>query len=150
MGTGDTLPFSHLFLNLSVVTPDTCTTPRNGPQNRQKRKNYIGVNIIKHVLTLSFNTIPELARVLSMLGNEQRLAILGSVSGDAKYAREIAEELGISRPLVNIYLKQLEKLGLVEATSRTSEEPPYLRRYYRAVPFELVVNTETIEKLRRE
>ncbi len=101
------------------------------------------------MLTLSFNTIPELARVLSMLGNEQRLAILGSVSSDAKYAREIAEELGISRPLVNIYLKQLEKLGLVEATSRTSEEPPYLRRYYRAVPFELVVNTETIQQLQR-
>jgi len=100
-------------------------------------------------LTLYFNTIPELARVLGMLGNEQRLAILRSISSEEKYAREIAEELGISRPLVNIYLKQLEKLGLVEATSRTSEEPPYLRRYYRAVPFELVVNLEMIERLRR-
>jgi ArsR family transcriptional regulator len=101
------------------------------------------------VLTLSFNTLPELARVLGMLGNEQRLAILQSVSSEEKFAREIAEELGISRPLVNIYLKQLEKLGLVEAASRTSEEPPYLRRYYRAVPFELVLNTDLIETLPR-
>ena len=101
------------------------------------------------MLTLHFNTLPELARVLSLLGNEQRLAILRSIAGEEKYAREIAEELGISRPLVNIYLKQLEKIGLVTAASRTSEEPPYLRRYYRAVPFELVVNMEIIGKLQR-
>ena len=100
-------------------------------------------------MTFSFSTLPELARLLSLLGNEQRLAILGAIAADEKYAREIAEELGISRPLVAIYLRQLEKLGLAEGISRTSDEPPYLRRYYRAVPFELVLNLDVIMSLPR-
>ena len=101
------------------------------------------------MLTVSFSALPELARLLSLLGNEQRLAILRTIAIDEKYAREIAEELGISRPLAAIYLRQLEKLGLAEGISRTSEEPQYLRRYYRAVPFELVLNLDTILSLQR-
>jgi ArsR family transcriptional regulator len=101
------------------------------------------------MLTLSFSTLPELAGLLSLLGNEQRLAILRTIATEEKYAREIAEELGISRPLVAIYLRQLEKLGLAEGISRTSDEPPYLRRYYRAVQFELVLNLDTIMSLQR-
>ncbi len=100
-------------------------------------------------MTLSFSTLPELARLLSLLGNEQRLAVIGAIASDEKYAREIAEELGISRPLAAIYLRQLEKLGLVEGISRTSDEPPYLRRYYRAVPFELMLNLDIITSLER-
>ncbi|MFA5254955.1 MAG: winged helix-turn-helix domain-containing protein [Methanoregula sp.] len=95
-------------------------------------------------------TLPELARTLSFLGNEQRLCILRAISQKEKFAREIAEEVGISRPLVNIYLKQFEKAGLVTGTNRVSEEPPYLKRYYRAVPFELVVNLDVIEKMEKD
>jgi ArsR family transcriptional regulator len=91
-------------------------------------------------------TLPELARILSFLGNEQRLCILRAIFRQEKFAREIAEEVGISRPLVNIYLKQFEKAGLVTGTNRVSEEPPYLKRYYRAVPFELIVNLDVLEK----
>ena len=99
---------------------------------------------------LSPKSIPELAKLLSFLGNEQRLNILKAIVHDEKFAREISEEVGISRPLVNIYLKQFEKAGLVTGTNRVSEEPPYLRRYYRAVPFELVVNLDRIEKTGEE
>ncbi|MDD4483404.1 MAG: winged helix-turn-helix domain-containing protein [Methanoregula sp.] len=95
-------------------------------------------------------TLPELARTLSFLGNEQRLCILRAISQKEKFAREIAEEVGISRPLVNIYLKQFEKAGLVTGTNRVSEEPPYLKRYYKAVPFELVVNLDVIEKMEKD
>ena len=95
-------------------------------------------------------TLPELARILSFLGNEQRLCILRAISLEEKFAREIAEEVGISRPLVNIYLKQFEKAGLVTGTNRISDEPPYLKRYYRAVPFELIVNLDVIEKQEKD
>jgi ArsR family transcriptional regulator len=96
---------------------------------------------------LSPASIPELAQLLSFLGNEQRLNILRAISRKEKFAREISEEVGISRPLVNIYLKQFEKAGLVVGTNRVSEEPPYLKRYYKAVPFELVVNLDLVKKM---
>ncbi|MFA6364152.1 ArsR/SmtB family transcription factor [Methanoregula sp.] len=96
---------------------------------------------------LSPTSIPELAKLLSFLGNEQRLNILMAISREEKFAREISEEVGISRPLVNIYLKQFEKAGLVVGTNRVSDDPPYLKRYYKAVPFELMVNLDLIEKM---
>ena len=101
------------------------------------------------MLTVSFSTVSELARLLSLLGNEQRLAVFWAIADDEKYAREIAEELGISRPLAAMYLRQLEKSGLAVGASRTSDEPPYLRRCYRAVPFEVVLNLNTILSLER-
>jgi ArsR family transcriptional regulator len=70
-----------------------------------------------------------------------------AISREEKFAREISEEVGISRPLVNIYLKQFEKAGLVVGTNRVSDDPPYLKRYYKAVPFELMVNLDLIEKM---
>ncbi|MFA7153146.1 MAG: winged helix-turn-helix domain-containing protein [Methanoregulaceae archaeon] len=93
------------------------------------------------------SSLQELAGFLSFLGNEQRLNILRAIVREEKYAREISEELGISRPLVNIYLKQLEKAGLVVGENRVSDNPPYLKRYYRALPFELVVNMDLLGTL---
>lgn len=95
---------------------------------------------------LSPTSVTELAHLLSFLGNEQRLNILKAIIHEEKYAREISEEVGISRPLVNIYLKQFEKAGLVTGTNRVAQEPPYLKRYYKAVPFELIVSLDRIEK----
>lgn len=95
-------------------------------------------------------SIPELAQLLSFFGNEQRLNILKTIIHEEKFAREISEEVGISRPLVNIYLKQFEKAGLVVGTNRVAEEPPYLKRYYKAVPFKLVVNLDLLRKIGEE
>jgi len=104
----------------------------------------------KHICTckmITTSTIPELSKLLAFLGNEQRLRILKSIAEEEKYAREISEELSISRTLVNIYLKQLERAGLVTGTSRVTDDPPLMRRYYRAVPFELVVSLDAIKKM---
>ena len=97
---------------------------------------------------LSPSSIPELARSLSFLGNEQRLNILRAIVREEMFAREISEKVGLSRPLVNIYLKQLEREGLVTGSNRISEEPPYLRRYYRAVPFDLTVDLALITMIK--
>jgi len=96
---------------------------------------------------LSPSSVSELAKLLGFLGNEHRLNILKAIARDEKFAREISEEVGISRPLVNIYLKQFEKAGLVIGTNRVAVEPPYLKRYYQAVPFELAVNLDLIREL---
>ena len=99
---------------------------------------------------LAIDTIPELAGICKFLGNVQRLYILKSIAEQEKYAREISEEVLISRPLVNIYLKQFEKRGLVSSRGEESEESPYFRKYYRAVPFELVVSLNVIRNTKEE
>jgi ArsR family transcriptional regulator len=108
------------------------------------------VNTIKHMSELAIDTIPELAEICKFLGNVQRLYILKSIAEQEKYAREISEEVLISRPLVNIYLKQFEKRGLVSSRGEESEEAPYFKKYYRAVPFELVVSLDVIRNAKEE
>ncbi len=100
------------------------------------------------MLKFAISTITELSKLLGFLGNEQRLNILKTIAEREKYAREISEELGISRPLVNIYLKQFEKFGLVKGRNEVSEDAPYFRRYYKSVPFELVVSLEAIQNMK--
>lgn len=102
------------------------------------------------MLRLTIKSTKELADILGFLGNEQRLAILKTITTEEKYAREISEKLGISRPLVNIYLKQLEKLGLVSSRSVVSDEQPYFKKYYKSVPFELFVSLEMIQNITEE
>jgi ArsR family transcriptional regulator len=102
------------------------------------------------MLRLTINSISELSKLLGFLGNEQRLSILKTISRQEKYAREISEELGISRPLVNIYLKQFEKFGLVKGRSEVSEKSPYFRKYYKSVPFELVLSLDVIQNMKEE
>lgn len=95
-------------------------------------------------------TLPKLAEILGFLGNDQRLRILTNIAYQEKFAREISEELDISRPLVAIYLKQLEKHGLVKGTDQRCDEPPYHRRYYRAQPFEFTLNLKTLTQAEQE
>jgi ArsR family transcriptional regulator len=102
------------------------------------------------MLRLTLNSLPELSKLLGFLGNEQRLSILKTIAVQEMYAREISEEIGLSRPLVNIYLKQFEKLGLVKGRSEVSEEAPYFRKYYKSVPFELIVSLEVIQNMRED
>lgn len=102
------------------------------------------------MLRFAISTVSELSKLLGFLGNEQRLCVLKTIAVQEKYAREISEELGISRPLVNIYLKQFEKLGLVKGRSEVSDESPYFRRYYKSVPFELVVSLEVVQNIKEE
>jgi ArsR family transcriptional regulator len=97
---------------------------------------------------LSPSSVPDLARILGFLGNEQRLNILQVIAREEMFAREISEKVGISRPLVNIYLKQLEREGFVAGTNRISEDPPYLRRYYHALPFEITVDLDLIKSMK--
>lgn len=96
------------------------------------------------------HTLPEIAGILGFLGNEQRLRILTAIASEEKFAREISEELNISRPLVTIYLKQLEKHGLVKGTDQRCNEPPYHRRYYRTQPFKLTLSPETLTQAEQE
>jgi ArsR family transcriptional regulator len=102
------------------------------------------------MLKYAINSPKELAERLRFLGNEQRLRVLKCIATKEKYAIEISRELGISRPLVNIYLKQLEEKGLVEGRPFVSEKPPYFVKYYRAKPFELIVSRGLLKGLKEE
>jgi len=72
--------------------------------------------------------------MLSALANPHRLRVLAALSERQVYVSELARELGMSRPLLHMHLKQLEKAGLVTGRHEVSADGRALR-YFEVTAF---------------
>ena len=91
--------------------------------------------------------VEELATICEALSNPIRIRILKLLSEKEWYVYELAKTLGISRQLLYLHLKKLEKAGLVESELRLEPDDPRAKKYYRAKPFKIVVDNDAISKL---
>ncbi|AFL94454.1 transcription regulator, ArsR family 3 [Thermococcus cleftensis] len=92
-------------------------------------------------------TIEELVKVGEALGNPVRVRILKMLCEKEWYVYELAKKLGISRQLLYLHLKKLEKAGLVESELRLEPGDPRAKKYYRAKQFRIVIDNELLKKL---
>ena len=76
----------------------------------------------------------ELLGVLHALANPHRLRVLGLLVEGRKYVSQMARELQISRPLLQIHLRKLEQAGLVCSVLELSEDGKSLK-FYDVAPF---------------
>jgi len=92
-------------------------------------------------------SIEELATVCDALSNPIRVRILKMLCEKEWYVYELAKTLGISRQLLYLHLRKLEKAGLVESELRLEPDDPRAKKYYRAKPFKLIIDNELIKNL---
>jgi len=92
-------------------------------------------------------SVEELTKVCDALSNPVRVKILKLLCEKEWYVYELAKTLGISRQLLYLHLKKLEKAGLVESELRLEPDDPRAKKYYRARPFRLVIDNDLIKKL---
>ena len=92
-------------------------------------------------------TIEELVKIGEAIGNPIRVKILKMLCEKEWYIYELARELGISRQLLYLHLKKLEKAGLVESELRLDPGDPRAKKYYRARKFRIVIDNETLKNL---
>jgi DNA-binding transcriptional ArsR family regulator len=78
----------------------------------------------------------RLVELLTALASPHRLRVLAALSGGRAYVSQLARDLGISRALLQVHLKKLEKAGLVTAHLELSDDGKALK-YYAAAPFSL-------------
>ncbi len=76
----------------------------------------------------------ELLGVLHALANPHRLRVLGVLVEGRKYVSQMARELQISRPLLQIHLRKLEQAGLVSSVLELSEDGKSMK-FYDVAPF---------------
>ncbi len=91
--------------------------------------------------------IEELVKIGEALGNPVRVRILKMLCEKEWYVYELAKELGISRQLLYLHLKKLEKAGLVESELRLEPGDPRAKKYYKARPFRIVIDNEVLKNL---
>jgi predicted transcriptional regulator len=76
----------------------------------------------------------ELLGVLQALANPHRLRVLRVLVEGRNYVSQIARELQISRPLLQIHLRKLEQAGLVSSVLELSEDGKSMK-FYDVTPF---------------
>lgn len=76
----------------------------------------------------------DLVRLLATLANPHRLRAIAVLANGRNYVSQMARELGISRPLLQVHLRRLEAVGLVSATLELSADGKAMK-YYELVPF---------------
>ncbi|MFC5187533.1 ArsR/SmtB family transcription factor [Actinomadura harenae] len=90
----------------------------------------------------------ELLRVLAAFDNPHRLRILAALTGERDYVSNLARELGISRPLLQVHLRKLEAAGLVTSHVEVSPEGKAMK-FYEVAPFRLELTPEDVRRAAR-
>jgi predicted transcriptional regulator len=83
------------------------------------------------------------AVVLATLANPHRLRIVATLARERNYVSRLAQELDISRALLQVHLRKLEAAGLVSAAIEVSQDGKAMK-FYDVVPFTLRLTPKTI------
>lgn len=102
-----------------------------------------------YVMTM-VETIGELALIGEALSSPIRIRILKMLSEKEWYVYELAKELNISRQLLYLHLKKLEKASLVESELRLEPGDPRAKKYYKAKAFRILIDNDVIKNLKEE
>lgn len=91
----------------------------------------------------------DLVRALATLANPHRLRVVAAlVRGGRNYVSQLARELGISRPLLQVHLRKLESAGLVSAHLELSEDGKAMK-FYEVNRFDIRLTPDTVEAAAR-
>ena len=77
------------------------------------------------------------------LTGDELVRVLAALTGGRAYVSQLARDLGISRALLQVHLKKLEKAGLVTAHLELSADGKALK-YYEATPFSLHLTPDVV------
>jgi predicted transcriptional regulator len=84
-----------------------------------------------------------LLRTLATLANPHRLRVIAALTRERNYVSQLARELNISRPLLQVHLRKLEAAGLVSATIEVSEDGKAMK-FYEVAPFTVLLTPAAI------
>ncbi|WP_412740987.1 ArsR/SmtB family transcription factor [Krasilnikovia sp. MM14-A1259] len=80
---------------------------------------------------------------MAALSNPHRLRVIAAVARQRNYVSNLARELGISRPLLQVHLRKLETAGLVSATLRVSDDGKAMK-FYETTLFDFHLTPQSI------
>lgn len=87
-----------------------------------------------------------LVQTMATLANPHRLHVIAALTKGRNYVSQLARDLGISRPLLQVHLRRLEAVGLVSSMLELSDDGKAMK-FYEVNPFELRLTPATIAAL---
>ena len=95
-------------------------------------------------MTKSLQQIVDIGEALS---HPIRLKLLYLLAERERYVYELAKDLDLSRQVVNLHLKRLEKAGFVESDLRLEDDDMRAKKFYRLKEFLLNVAIDQLSCL---
>ncbi len=91
------------------------------------------------------NSGDRLLGMLTALANPHRLRIIASLKGHGRnYVSALAREIGISRPLLHLHLKKLQKAGLVKSSYELSDDGKALN-FFEVTDFKMELTPKAVK-----
>ncbi len=87
----------------------------------------------------------ELVKMLSALGNPQRIRIMAALVPGRNYVSQLARDLQMSRPLLHLHLQRLEAAGLIRGSLELSPDGKAMK-FFEVSPFSLELSPASIAK----
>ena len=92
-------------------------------------------------------TLQQIVNIGEAISHPLRLKLLYMLSGREWYVYELAKELNISRQVLYLHLKRLEKAGFVESDLRLEDNDMRAKKFFKLKGFEVELGVDDLTLL---
>lgn len=92
-------------------------------------------------------TMQKIVDIGEAIRHPLRLKIILLLSQREWYVYELARELNVSRQVLYLHLKRLEKAGFVEGDLRLEEDDMRAKNFYRLKEFDVALGLEDLKRI---
>ena len=92
-------------------------------------------------------TMQQIVNIGEAISHPLRLKVLYMLSEREWYVYELAKELNISRQVLYLHLKRLEKAGFVESDLRLEDDDMRAKKFFKLKEFEVELGIDELKHL---
>ncbi|WP_406662089.1 winged helix-turn-helix domain-containing protein [Methanolobus sp. ZRKC3] len=92
-------------------------------------------------------TLQQITTIGEAISHPVRLKLLYLLSERERYIYELAKDLSLSRQVVQLHLKRLEKAGFVESDLRLEENDNRAKKFFKLKKFNVTLDIDDLAKI---
>ncbi len=92
-------------------------------------------------------SLEQIVHIGEALAHPVRIQLLYMLSERERYIYELAKDLNLSRQVVDLHLKRLEKAGFVESDLRLEENDMRAKKFFRLKEFDVKLCKEDLKNI---
>lgn len=92
-------------------------------------------------------SVQQIMEIGEALSHPARLKLLYLLSERERYVYELSKDLDLSRQVIILHLKRLEKAGFVESDLRLEDDDMRAKKFFKLKEFEVSVSMEDLKSL---
>ncbi|WP_406657195.1 winged helix-turn-helix domain-containing protein [Methanolobus sp. ZRKC2] len=92
-------------------------------------------------------TLQEITVIGEAISHPVRLKLLYLLSERERYVYELAKDLNLSRQVIQLHLKRLEKAGFVESDLRLEDDDMRAKKFFKLKKFDVDIGIDDLSKI---